>query len=117
MSLPPRQAKKAKRSTRWRSQAHLSYVRSFQCALPGCVGLPIEAAHVRLGSGAGLGQKPSDWRAVPLCKDHHSQQHTIGERSFWQTYQLATGQDVDALIDGLCKDSPRAMQIRIERKG
>ena len=116
MTLPPRQAKKAKRSTRWRSQAHLAYVRSFQCALPGCVGLPIEAAHVRLGSGAGLGQKPSDWRAVGLCSHHHRTQHEQGEATFWGTYHRASGQSVDDLIDALCKGSPKAREIKAVRE-
>jgi hypothetical protein len=59
MSLPPRIPKKAKRATRWRSQAHLAFVRSFACANCGSM-VSIEAAHVRLGSGAGMGTKPDD---------------------------------------------------------
>lgn len=112
MPLPPRQAKKAKRSSRWRSQAHLNFVRSFHCAVPGCQGMPIEAAHVRNGSGAGMGEKPSDHFAVPLCRDHHSQQHTIGEVTFWQNYAAASGQTVDRLIDELRSASPKAREIR-----
>lgn len=110
--LPPRQSKKPKRSTRWRSQAHLSFVRTFHCAVPGCVGRPIEAAHVRFGSGAGMGEKPHDWRAVPLCKECHTRQHQQGERTFWQAYHSASGQSVDQLIDALCKESPKAREIR-----
>lgn len=113
--LPPRQSKKPKRSTRWRSQAHLSFVRTFHCAIPGCVGRPIEAAHVRFGSGAGMGEKPHDWRAVPLCggaDGHHAIQHKQGERTFWRTYELASGQSVEQLIDALCKESPKAREIR-----
>lgn len=113
--LPARRPKKEKRSSRWRSQAHLSFVRSFHCAIPGCQDVPIEAAHVRLGSGAGLGQKPHDWRAVPLCKFHHTSQHAQGEDTFWQTYKVASGQTVDDLIEELCKASPRAPQIREAR--
>lgn len=117
MTLPPRLAKKAKRSTRWRSQAHLSFVRSHHCAVPGCMGMPIEAAHVRLGSGAGMGEKPSDFFATPLCKHHHTQQHTIGERTFWDNYHLASGQTVAELIDAFCKGSPKAREIREARNG
>lgn len=65
----------------------------------------IEVAHVRLGSGAGLGQKPDDYRAVSLCRDCHRQQHTIGEETFWD------GKDVEGLIEAFCKASPRAREI------
>ncbi len=74
--------------------------------------MPIEAAHVRLGSGAGIGQKPDDFRAVGLCKHHHTAQHTQGEMTFWAAYCAASGQTVDDLIDELCKASPKAADIR-----
>lgn len=110
--LPRRLPKREKRDTRWRSPAHLSFVRSFHCAIPGCQGMPIEAAHVRLGSGAGLGQKPDDFRAVGLCKHHHTAQHAQGEMTFWTAYCAASGQTVDDLIDELCKASPKAAEIK-----
>lgn len=77
--------------------------------------MPIEAAHVRLGSGAGLGQKPDDFRAVPLCGGlggHHSVQHRQGEETFWRTYHAASGQTVEQLIAELCAASPKACDIR-----
>lgn len=112
--LPRRQPKPEKRASRWRSQAHLNFVRSFHCAIPGCQGMPVEAAHVRLGSGAGLGQKPDDFRAVPLCGNfgHHTQQHQEGEETFWRTYELASGQSVEQLIAELCAASPKSAEIR-----
>lgn len=68
--------------------------------------MPIEVAHVRLGSGAGTGQKPDDWRTVSLCRDHHAEQHRVGERTFWK------GFDIEALIDAFCNTSPKAHEIR-----
>ncbi len=107
MTLPPRKPKKAKSETRWRSQAHLGFVRSHCCSV--CHdGTAIEAAHVRLGSGAGMGQKPSDWRAVSLCKACHTRQHTVGEATFWKQ----AGQDVEVLIDAFCQTSPKASEIK-----
>ncbi|WP_083274587.1 DUF968 domain-containing protein [Novosphingobium resinovorum] len=128
MALPPRKVReratrKPRREGRWKSQAHLSFVRSFHCAWPGCQRAPIEAAHVRIGSGAGMGQKPDDYRAVPLCGSdldfmgHHAQQHAIGEQSFWRAYQAASGQSVEKLIDSLCDASPRRKEIREHRNG
>ena len=72
--------------------------------------MPIEAAHVRIGSGAGMGQRPDDYRAVSLCKAHHARQHEVGERTFW------AGIDVEALIEAFCKASPRAGDIRRHRQ-
>ena len=46
--------KKPKRETRFRSQRHLNHVRSHACVVCDAEA-PIEAAHVRLGSGAGMG--------------------------------------------------------------
>lgn len=103
--LPRRVPKPAKRSSRWRSQAHCNFVRSHECST-GCGGRPIEVAHVRLGSGAGAGQKPDDWRTVSLCRGCHADQHRVGEATFWR------GRDVEALIAEFCKASPRAAQIR-----
>lgn len=116
MALPRRQAKKLKRESRWRSQAHLSFIRSFHCSIPECAGMPIEAAHVRLGSGAGIGQKPDDFRAVPLCKECHSSQHTMGEASFWRRYMIVSGQTVEDLLTELCQVSPKAADIRREKR-
>lgn len=74
--------------------------------------MPIEAAHVRLGSGAGLGQKPDDFRATPLCKQCHETQHRLGEETFWNNYEMLSGQTVERLIEELCKASPKAPDIR-----
>jgi hypothetical protein len=72
---------------------------------------PIEAAHVRNGSGAGISQKPDDWRAVSLCKDCHQRQHQLGEKTFWK------GVDVEALIDAYCRASPKRAEIEKVRNG
>lgn len=115
--LPPKRQKEAKPEGRWKSSTHLAFVRSFCCAIPGCQGVPVEAAHVRNGSDAGMGRKPSDYYAAPLCKGHHAQQHNQGETTFWDTYQRASGQSVADLIAALCKASPKAREIMAARNG
>jgi hypothetical protein len=102
--LPPRIPKTPKRATRWRSQAHCSFVRSHACSVCGSTA-GIEVAHVRMGSGAGIGQKPDDWRTASLCRDCHRRQHEVGERTFWQ------GRDPDALVEAFAKASPKAREI------
>lgn len=114
--LPPKRKKAAKRSDRWRSQAHLHFVRSFHCSINGCTGMPIECAHVRIGSNAGIGQKPDDWRTVPLCSEHHRMQHTVGERTFWANYEANTPHTVEDLINKFCESSPRAREIAARRQ-
>jgi len=112
--LPPRLAKKPKRESRWRSAAHCNFVRSHACSVCGSTA-GIEVAHVRLGSGAGMGQKPDDWRTVSLCHECHSRQHRQGETTFWKAFADHTGADAIDLIDAFCKASPKAQEIRALR--
>lgn len=110
--LPRKIPKPPKRASRWRSQAHLAFVRKHACSMCGSI-VNIEAAHVRLGSGTGLGQKPDDFRAVSLCGgigNCHHRQHTLGEETFWR------GKDVEALIAEFIKASPRRQQIEAEMR-
>lgn len=111
--LPRRIPKAKRRSERWRSQAHCSFVRQHECCVPGCVARPIEVAHVRRGSDGGMGKKPSDWNVLSLCRDHHSEQHRIGEESFEKRYRI----DMRALADMFASVSPRALQIREAKAG
>jgi hypothetical protein len=105
--------KKPKRETRFRSQRHLTHVRSFACVCCDAEA-PIEAAHVRLGSDGGMGSKPSDFYAVPLCGGPagcHQRQHREGERTFWQ------GKDPHAIIDELIRTSPVRREIEAHQQG
>lgn len=103
--LPPKLPKRPKRESRWRSPAHLAFVRTYACSRCGShVG--IEAAHVRIGSGAGMGQRPHDYLAVSLCRDCHTKQHRVGEATFW------AGRDLQELIQAFCDASPKAHEIR-----
>lgn len=80
---------------------------------------PIEAAHVRLGSGAGVGQKPDDWRCVSLCGGMdgcHNRQHRLGEPDFWGLYQRERRQSVEQLIAEFIKASPKRFEIEAAMK-
>lgn len=109
MTLPPRIPKPAKRASRWRSQAHCNFVRAHGCSVVTCNDRPIEVAHVRLGSGAGAGQKPDDWNAVSLCRHHHAEQHRIGERTFWRR---VAWRDPAELIREFIAASPKRAEIQ-----
>lgn len=114
--LPARIPKKPKRESRWRSRKHCDFVRSHACCNCGSMA-GIEVAHVRIGSGAGMGQKPHDHRVVSLCKHCHVSQHSIGERTFWEQYRQDHGCTVEELIDAYCKASPVAHEIKEVRNG
>jgi hypothetical protein len=102
--LPRRIPKAPKRASRWRSQAHCNFVRSHACSICSTMS-SIEVAHVRIGSRAGIGQKPDDWNTVSLCKGCHHAQHVIGEQTFWK------GRDVAGLIGAFIKASPKRHEI------
>jgi 5-methylcytosine-specific restriction endonuclease McrA len=104
MTLPPRIPKKAKRDSRWRSPAHCRFVTSHACCACGST-TAIEAAHVRIGTHTGMGQKPDDWRVVSLCNECHTRQHNIGEVSFWR------GIDREALVAAFITASPKRREI------
>jgi hypothetical protein len=77
---------KAKRYLRRRPQ-HLVFVRQLPCVACGKAA-PSEAAHVRTGTDGGIGVKPGDRYAVPLCTACHARQHRIGELSFWSARRV-----------------------------
>src|ERR1700745_2913859 len=66
---------------------HLAFLRRLPCVACGKAA-PSEAAHVRTGTDSGVGIKPGDRYAVPLCFPCHARQHTIGELSFWSALRI-----------------------------
>jgi hypothetical protein len=71
-----------------RSAAYLAWIRTQPCIVCGRDRW-IEAAHTGL---RGLGQKSSDYSAIPLCAAHHrtakDSYHRLGARQFAQTHDL-----------------------------
>jgi len=66
---------------------HLAFVRQLPCIACGKAA-PSEAAHVRTGADTGMGMKPGDRYAVPLCTACHAKQHRLGELSFWSALRI-----------------------------
>jgi hypothetical protein len=98
MNFLPKRKKHArmlhKDETVVRCDAHLQFVRGFVCSVwhvsgpsDPCSG-KVEAAHVRTGTDGGTGMKPSDSWAIPLCNEHHREQHQIGEPAFERKYGI-----------------------------
>lgn len=86
---------------------HRAWVRKHHCCVPGCLGRPIECAHVRGGADGGTGLKPSDRWCISLCSFHHAEQHRIGEARFEIRYDLALA-DLDRLF---ARRSPHARTL------
>lgn len=102
MTLPRRILDTPTREKKWRSPAHRGWVRSHMCCVPGCDRRPIEAAHVRTGTGGGTGMKPGDEWVISLCSYCHRRQHQIGEGAF----ERETGIDMKALAVEFFAKSP-----------
>lgn len=76
--IKPKRAK-VRRSSRSRDRAYLLFVKHLPCSAfvygnapaLGCDG-PVEAHHAGY---RGLGQKSSDYEAIPLCRKHHGAWH------------------------------------------
>ncbi len=57
-----------------KSRKHLIFVSEKPCVI--CSRTDVQSAHIRF-AGAGIGMKPSDCFVVPLCIDHHREQHKV----------------------------------------
>ena len=75
-----------------RSAKHLAWLRRQPCVVPGCIASPCEASHLRTAANSGMGIKPADDYAVPMCAYHHRTgmwaYHTIGHRAFEEHFKL-----------------------------
>lgn len=110
--LPKRLIKQKNRTERWKSTAHRDFVRGHACSNCGAMA-GVEFAHVRMGSDAGIGRKPSDFYGVSLCGPcHRHDQHLNGEPGFWSAYERKTGQSVSQLMAEFNTASPKAREIR-----
>ena len=77
---------RAKKPRRLECRAHLEYVASQPCAVPGCNG-PANVHHLRIpGADHAAGRRSGDNFAVPVCKAHHQGVggiHHFGRESVW----------------------------------
>lgn len=108
MALPRRiDRKSGKADAGKRSPAHRAWVRSHHCSVAGCQSMPIECAHVRRASNSGMGFKPSDAFTLSLCKDHHTESHVAGEK----TFEASHGIDLMAKAEEFFRASPHRHKL------
>ena len=84
-----------------RSPEYLAWIRTLGCVVCSRVSrgaTVIEAAHTNVLGRRGMGQKSSDFSAIPLCANHHRQNldsyHLLGEKEF----SLKHGIDLKELV-------------------
>lgn len=99
------------RKPRERDEAHCEAIR--QCPCVKCLIDPAgEAAHIRMTRAgkpiSGVGNKPDDKFTTSLCHEHHMEQHSIGEISFWADI----GIDPIRLAETLYRLSPNIEAMR-----
>lgn len=64
-----------------RDPGHLKFITTLPCLI--CDQEPSDPHHLKALTDGGMGIKPSDSFAVPLCRQHHSELHQKGERTFF----------------------------------
>lgn len=82
LMFPRRQGKRERKRPQRVCPGHRAWVRRHHCSVPGCLKIPVECAHVRSQTDAGIALKPSDCWVISLCVFHHHEQHQIGEQAF-----------------------------------
>jgi hypothetical protein len=84
-----------------RSPDYLAWIRTLGCVICSTVSggvTAIEAAHTNALGARGMGQKTTDFSAIPLCSGHHREYpdsyHRLGEQGF----SRAHGIDLQELV-------------------
>lgn len=80
------------KSPRVKDKAHLKRVSKLPCYICGL--LFCDAHHLMRAESRGMAYKTGDDCAIPLCRNHHSQLHNIGEDEFFALY----GKDYDSVV-------------------
>lgn len=111
------------REPRRHERPYLEWIRGLpcpHCAILGRTNLRSEAAHCKLAIAAhgwreaGVQEKSSDRRAVPLCAEHHrggSGEHMNGQRAYWDSLGICPGCLAIALASAYDAHASGAMVI------
>ena len=107
------------RQPRIEDPAYLAYVRQLPCTICQRPGRS-DPAHIRSAARqygkrqTGLGEKPDDKWVLPLCRQHHDEQHRRGdELAWWASYGIA---DPFALAIALYATRPVTARPRARRE-
>lgn len=93
------------RQPREKDGKYLAWIRTQPCCICGD-NTTVEAAHLR-ASKPGIGKddfgwgRPDDKWCLPLCGNHHREQHRMNEMGFWEKY------GIDPFLLAMTMRSPR----------
>ncbi len=75
------------------NEKHRRWIAERPCVI--CTVTPCHAAHIKFADArvckplsSNIGMKADDRFCVSLCEKHHMQQHSMGERNFWEQRKL-----------------------------
>lgn len=113
--LPPKRVRPRSgirdEETRRVYQTHRMFLRGHQCVVPECVEGPIEVSHIRNAANSGIGIKPRDDSATPMCRIHHMEYHSMGHETFQAKYKI----DLYALAEEFVKlTTDKALRKKLE---
>lgn len=84
---------KGQKRPREKDQTHLKWIGTLRCCV--CGRPDVDAAHIRSANSlygkreTGGAEKASDKFTVPLCREHHDEQHKAGnELKWWAAKQI-----------------------------
>src|ERR1043166_8837867 len=77
--------------SRVQSKTYLDWVRRRPCLICGSV----SQAHHSISKGA----RGSDFRAIPLCANHHRELHRLGRSTFEERYRLDVTEEILRLLE------------------
>lgn len=79
-----------------KDKKYLDWIRKQPCVVTGMdfTQTDIVAHHIRMGGNAGVGQKPSDYRTIPLTALEHARLHQGVEREYYESRNL----EVDTIL-------------------
>ena len=78
------------RDPKYQDADYLAFIRGQPCCV--CQAPAVDAHHPRIGQindgGPGMAQKAADKWALPLCRRHHDELHSMSEREFWASLNI-----------------------------
>lgn len=69
-----------------RDRKYLDFLRLLPCYICGCQDGTVVGHHLKCSRSGGMGIKPGDNYAIPLCHRHHREVHDSGELSTFLKY-------------------------------
>jgi len=81
-----------------KDKKHIDHIRTLDCIA--CQGPGGDAHHVRNSYNAGMGMKPDGKYCLPLCREHHTQLHVVGEDLFWEAHNINPYEQICKIIIG-----------------